>query len=89
MDEAILKVFAKPAPRSIFLRPPIPPAGRRHGSLRKAKFDPAGNSQLIENVEQIFFHRVFAEPKFVGHFAITKSIRDQGHDLLLAGCEYD
>ena len=48
------------------------------------EFDPVGNPQLIENVEQVSFHGVLAKSKFTGYFAIAESIRNQGHDLLLA-----
>ena len=51
------------------------------------EFDPAGDPQLIENVEQVFFHRVLAKPEFPRDFAIAESIRNQGHDLFLAGRE--
>ena len=31
-----------------------------------------------------FFHRVLAEPEFPRDLAIGESVRNQGHDLLLA-----
>ena len=48
------------------------------------QFDPARNSQLVEDAIEIFLYRVLAQAEFAGNIAIGQSIGHQGDDLLLA-----
>ena len=48
------------------------------------QFHATGNTQLIENTEEIFLNCMFAEAEFLSNFAITQSIGDQGNNLFFA-----
>ena len=45
------------------------------------QFYAAGDAELFEDPEQIFFYRMLAEAEFACHVAIAEAITDEGHDL--------
>src|SRR5277367_3793901 len=71
-------------PLSTSTRDPLRLPGAAMAYRIEDEFDPARNPQLVEDVEQIFLHRVLTESELARHFAIAESIRDQSYDLLLA-----
>jgi hypothetical protein len=50
----------------------------------EGEFDATGNPQLVEDVEHVLFHSVFAKAELARNLAIAEPICNQGHDLLLA-----
>src|SRR5258706_9513722 len=51
------------------------------------EFDAGGDSELLEDAEEIFLDSVLAEVEFAGNLAVAETFGDEGHDLFLAGSE--
>ncbi len=46
------------------------------------QFHAVGNPQLVEDSEQVFLHRMFAEPQFIRDVAVAESVCNQRDYLL-------
>jgi hypothetical protein len=53
----------------------------------KDEFDAIGNSQLVEDTEQVLLDGVLAEAEFAGDVAIAGAFGCQGNNLLISGRE--
>lgn len=51
------------------------------------QFRSAGNSELVENSEQVVLDRMLAELEDAGDFTISKTIREQPHHILFAAAQ--
>jgi hypothetical protein len=47
------------------------------------KFHAAGNSELLEDVEEVVFDGMFAEMKLLGDLAVVQPVGDERNDLML------
>jgi len=50
----------------------------------EGQFQAIGNTELVENIVEVIFHRLFADEQFFAYFAIAKSLRDKLHDFFFA-----
>ena len=56
-----------------------------HGKQRQ--FEACRNSQLVEDVAEVMFHRIFADLEVFGDFLVGKAGHDGGNDFEFAGGE--
>ena len=50
----------------------------------ESEFETVGNSEFIENIVQVIFHRLFADEEFFADFAVAESLRDKLNDFFFA-----
>ena len=53
----------------------------------KSKFQPVGDSQLVEDIVQMIFDRLFADKEFSPNLFVPVTLRHELHNLLFAIAE--
>src|SRR5579863_788067 len=50
----------------------------------EGQFETVGNSEFIENIVQVIFHRLFADEELLADFAIAEALCDELNDFFFA-----
>src|SRR5579863_1875280 len=53
----------------------------------ESELEAIGDAELVENIVQVVFHRLFADEKLLADFAVAEALRDELNDFLFAVAE--